>query len=127
MGFEGIIDLDELARLEKAATPGPWNSYSAMCCPDMGGVSSEGSPYNVCKAGVGRYGHPMSIEDAEFVAYARNALPELIAELTRLRELEAAVLGCYRTHYTVENSVNAFEERYRMFAAIAACRKARGT
>jgi hypothetical protein len=49
----------------------------------MGGVS--GPKGLVCTAQVGRYGHPMSIEDAEFVAAARADVEELVAEVERLR------------------------------------------
>ncbi len=77
--------LEELEALEKKATAGPWEAYSASCCPDMGGVTSDRG--QVAQACVSRYGHPMTIEDAEFIAKARTAVPTLIDQVRRL-ELE---------------------------------------
>jgi hypothetical protein len=78
-----MIDLTAIKTRLAAATPKPWAAYSATCCPDMGGVS--GPKGSVCAHQVGRYGHPMSIEDAEFVAAARADVEELVAEVERLR------------------------------------------
>jgi hypothetical protein len=78
-----MIDLGAIKSRLAAATPGPWEAYSAMCCPDMGGVS--GPKGSVCAHQVGRYGHPMTIEDAEFVAAARADVETLVAEVERLR------------------------------------------
>jgi hypothetical protein len=78
-----MLDLNPIKTRLASATPGPWTAYSAMCCPDMGGVS--GPKGSVCAKQVGRYGHPMSIEDAEFVAAARTDVEALIAEVERLR------------------------------------------
>ncbi len=77
--------LNELEALMKMATAGPWEAYSASCCPDMGGVTSEKG--RIAQACVARYGHPMTIEDAEFIAAARTAVPALIDRVRRL-ELE---------------------------------------
>ena len=79
------VDLDALESALAKATPGEWLAYSAMCCPDMGGVKAGGS--RVCADSVGRYGHPMTIEDAEAVEAMRRAVPLLIAEVRRLRAL----------------------------------------
>jgi hypothetical protein len=76
--------LDEWDAKEKEATAGPWAEYSAPCCPDMGGVSS-GSKGAICAHTISRIGHPMMLEDAEFCAMARTAVPVLIAELRQLR------------------------------------------
>jgi len=78
-----MLDLNPIKTRLAAATPGPWEPYSAMCCPDMGGVS--GPQGSVCAHQVGRYSHPMSIEDAEFVAAARADVEALVAEVERLR------------------------------------------
>ncbi len=83
--------LEELEALEKKATAGPWEAYSAFCCPDMGGVTSDRGP--VAQACVARYGHPMTIEDAEFIAKARTAVPTLI---DRVRRLELELSGYKR-------------------------------
>jgi len=64
-------DLDELERLERAATPGPWFEVKMgtvwLSVPMMAGI--------------------LAGSDAAFIASARNALPALIA---RVRELEVA-------------------------------------
>lgn len=52
-----MIDLDELERLEKAATPGPWG-FRTVDIAD-----------------------PDHIPDAALIAAMRNALPELLREL----------------------------------------------
>ena len=77
--------LKEIAKLADRATPGPWTSYSASCCPDMGGVSSEKA--QVLNACVGRYGHPATIEDAEFMAACREAVPLLLEHIECLDNL----------------------------------------
>ncbi len=85
------IDLESLEATLAKATPGEWLAYSAMCCPDMGGVRVPGS--RVCADSVGRYGHPMTIEDAEAVEAMHRAVPLLIAEVRRLRALIASTPG----------------------------------
>jgi hypothetical protein len=67
------LDLDELERLEREATPGPWD----MCRfgPD---VVVHGTGWSL-------YRH-----DREFVVAARNALPALLAELRALRVVAEA-------------------------------------
>jgi hypothetical protein len=79
-----MIDLEAIKSRLAAATPGPWEAYSAMCCPDMGGVSGP-RRMSVVQCSIGTYGHPMSIEDAEFVAAARADVEALVAEVERLR------------------------------------------
>lgn len=82
------LDLEALEATLARATPGEWLAYSAMCCPDMGGIKAAG--YRVCADSVGRYGHPMTIEDAEAVEAMHRAVPLLIAEVRRLRALTAS-------------------------------------
>lgn len=82
------VDLEALETTLARSTPGEWLAYSAMCCPDMGGVSTAGR--RVCADSVGRYGHPMTIEDAEYVEAMHRAVPLLIAEVRRLRVLTAS-------------------------------------
>lgn len=77
-------ELKNLEELEGKASIGPWEHYSAMCCPDMGGVSSANG--RVCDDKVGHYGHPMTIEDAKFVEAARNLLPRLLKEYRKLQD-----------------------------------------
>lgn len=82
------VDLGALEAALAKSTPGECLAYPAMCCPDMGGVKASG--YRVCADSVGRYGHPMTIEDAEAVEAMHQAVPLLIAEVRRLRALTAS-------------------------------------
>lgn len=77
-------ELERLERLEKAATPGPWNTtrYS-------GGISFSG-PLRLYSGTNEEFGEPDPIRfeneaNIYLIAAARNALPELIAEIRRLR------------------------------------------
>ncbi len=81
------VDIDKLAALEKAATPRPWLAKANELLwvgPDS-------------LARHGRIVYP-TLEDecifhdgnAEMIAAVRNALPELLAEVRRLRRVEEA-------------------------------------
>lgn len=85
--------LDELERLEKAATPGPWvssiegrdhvaGSDAIFTREDQRQVDSD--VYVSIRVASGDW-HPASVADQDFIAAARNALPKLIAEVRRLR------------------------------------------
>jgi hypothetical protein len=90
----------EWQRLADAATPGPWNAYTATCCPDQGGVA--GTNRHVCPQHVGAYGHPMDIEDAAFIAAAREAVPALLSSLAAAEERARAAIEArdvYRAKY----------------------------
>lgn len=90
------FNLDELDRLEKLATPGPWEVESAgLDDPEQGFVEigTEQSVVffgNTCPKSDGFPGcgtvHP--VDNANLVAALRNAYPEIAA---RLRALEAEV------------------------------------
>ena len=84
----GELDLDALAALEKAATPGPWEFY------DRCGKGPEATDSHI---GYEVEGPPQPMRgqfergaDAVFVAAARNALPRLLA-LARAGERLAAL------------------------------------
>lgn len=75
-------DRDELKRLEEAATPGPWEPSPAACKALMklrGGLGK-----NIADV---RYAN--GVNDTAFIASARNAVPDLLAENQRMRELLA--------------------------------------
>jgi hypothetical protein len=92
--------LDELELLEKAATPGPWESVSVMPAGERtasGGTSTSWSesPWSVIS------GPPQTISDdmlsrrafthkpdAQLIAATRNALPDLLARARRCEQLE---------------------------------------
>jgi len=86
-------ELNELERLEKAATPGPWVSSvegrdhfageNAIFTPDDPRQVDPDVYVRVRVAGSDW--HPVSVADQDFIAAARNALPSLTAEVRRLR------------------------------------------
>jgi hypothetical protein len=72
-----MVDLDELARLEQAATPGPWTFFDRCGkgpdgTDDFVGYEVEGPP----QADRGQFERGA---DAVFIAASRNALPALLA------------------------------------------------
>ena len=87
-----MIDIDKLEQLEKAATPGPW-TYS----PIRSGAVDVNRGWALRGPDTRRIfwddtGSGASIEgddaDIDFVLTMRNALPELLAEVRRLRRVE---------------------------------------
>lgn len=80
-----MTTLDELERLEKAATPGPWEANAEAT---INGEPIEYRGYvehvngTVFRPGVN---NRLAEADAALIAAARNALPEMIKELRALR------------------------------------------
>ena len=75
--------LQQLEALEQAATKGPWEVQDASnpdedepCYREIRGWTDESSDGTYLK---------LSVDDAAFVAESRTALPELIAEVRRLK------------------------------------------
>jgi len=62
---------DDMECLLAAATPGPWESHTTICCPDRGSVSVQ-------ETGHAQPSHAFSITDAELVVALRNAAPALL-------------------------------------------------
>lgn len=97
------IDLDELERLAKAATPGPWE------------VTGKGVPEYITDANPNRkiariLRTPRAYEEnAHYIVAACNALPGLIAEnralRARVQELEREIDNC-------DSEVNYWREEY---------------
>ncbi len=83
-------DLDELERLAAAATPGPWFINTNGDPPeDAGfiGIDSRGDqPVYPDVAASDAFGRGRGLADAMFCARARTAVPELVAEVRRLRD-----------------------------------------
>ena len=73
-----MIDLEELERLAKAATPGPWEMVDARAFLDDEDFEIRNGGHCI--------GYGTSGKDAAYIVAACNAVPELIA---RVRELEA--------------------------------------
>ena len=97
--------LEELERLEKAATPLPWyaGSHSLLtnedgdCAevefcehPELDTIDSarDGMGKTVVSTGGGEYSHEPI--DLRLAVAARNALPSLLADARRLAEVEAS-------------------------------------
>lgn len=86
---------ERLRRLAEAATPGPWVVRNWH---DWSSVIHEGASW---RAVAGRIGEDLAEPkdgqrslDAAFIAAARSAVPALLDEVDRLRELLEYVLDC---------------------------------
>lgn len=86
--------LAELERLADAATVGPWDAIREVDHPERGAILVYAAP----GGGFNCLAHPFTthtgrvearmdrLADADFCAKARTAIPELLAEVRRLRE-----------------------------------------
>jgi hypothetical protein len=95
---ETPLDLDTLRKLAEAATDGPWHA-----CDDpwngkpliYAGSRAQMFAGSVIRMTTPKYheeqGYECSVADVAFIVAAREAVPALIAEVERLRALEAAV------------------------------------
>jgi hypothetical protein len=84
------IDIDELERLEKAATPGPWAYFpdSIYAGEIHAVIHPEGESLPVGTQHItSTPDYDDRPDDMALIVAARNALPELLAELKRLRQL----------------------------------------
>lgn len=83
-----MIDIQKLRELEQAATPGPWTAQvigSTETQSDYA-IIQEGSVDDLFEMRLGGpIGYNRTHDKAVFVA-ARNALPELLDEVEKLRE-----------------------------------------
>jgi hypothetical protein len=94
------LDLDELERLEREATAGPWRvSPHAIHYVDTAGERSD----TVCKCYQDSPKRGEPAPDATFIAALRNAAPALIARARRADELEAE-LQAVKDSLTATNS-----------------------
>lgn len=81
--------LEELKKLERECTTGPWSFVEDAPYSDGEGVygaDNEQITAMTCE-GCGGFRH----QDHKFIAAARNALPELIAEVERLQKFVNAL------------------------------------
>lgn len=126
-----MVDLDELERLEREATPGPWEWY---------GISLKAGRVEVLGPGESdSFGYgtiDVADADQDLIAAARNALPELIAELRTLRarvdemerDLDACRVDLVEAQHTVGEGwfaggatlAEAIERKCRMLESDAA-------
>ncbi|KTB99843.1 hypothetical protein [Pseudomonas syringae] len=103
------LDLTHLKALEGAATPGPWlrdygNHVEYSACGDEGFEEwQEAGPVMVGGD------TPQSNADADFVAAARKAIPELIAEIERLAPFEIVAMTFLEKTEWVQATVQPHE------------------
>ena len=71
--------LDRLEAMEKAATPRPWRVFDGTPC-----IGAEAG--GVAHCGMVRQPQAMQAIHAALIVAARNALPDLIAEIRRLKK-----------------------------------------
>lgn len=99
------LDLDELERLARESTPGPWLAQSVSPTDGVFSDSVFVLEENECGLGL-----PVEVcatyepADAAFIAAARDAVPTLCA---RIRELEAGVLATLDSLRELEREHNA--------------------
>lgn len=87
----GELNLDELERLAKAATPGPWEWWTSNSFLRLTGADRrDGGVLYACNIRNEYATVVVSEADRRFIAEARTALPALIA---RIRELEKGLTG----------------------------------
>lgn len=70
----------ELRRLAEAATKGPWTAKEPAFAPGI-----KARVFGPTYKGKFEGQETMAVPDADFIAAARNALPELLDEVERLR------------------------------------------
>lgn len=89
------LDLDTLQRLCDAAAPGPWTLHDVnegTGTPPAWHIAND-AYHNPSDDGADAFGTFLDFgyrEDAEFIAAARTAMPELIAEVRRLQAVADA-------------------------------------
>lgn len=81
--------LEELKKLCAGATPGPWGSESYG-----GAIGDVSEIYAIATGDNGDCENAMTKETANFIAASRTAVPELIAEVERLRGIVAMSEYC---------------------------------
>lgn len=80
------LDLEELERMHREATAGPWNEIGReepLACP---AISAE--THDVVEMWAG---NPKVAEDRALIVHLRNHLPEIIARLKAAEEMREAV------------------------------------
>ncbi len=85
------LDLDSLAALEKAATPGPWDYETELLSPDVDINGFHWRPYGHTYSPEWGGDSPQAAADGALIAAARNALPRLLALARAGERLAAAV------------------------------------
>jgi len=118
--------LAELRRLHEAATPGPWklwNGWGPVAGTEYMVVYRIGPEGDEWVGIIADYRYPPSAdlyakrEDAELVAAARNALPELLDEIQRLKGvILRAAADLARLACGAEAEIGGYAEAIRAIA-----------
>lgn len=105
------LDLKKLRELEQAATPGPWSFDDG----ESGGCAAV-----VCESGLiaDCYDGLREEKDAEFIAEARNALPELLAAAEEVVEIRGVEKELSRR---TDEIVRLTQDRDRVVALLKRC------
>ena len=86
------IDTKRGRELEKAATPGPWESGTATCCPDMGWIDGPAGKGRVCPTHEApKRTHTIGAEDADLIVWLRNNCTALLDAAERVEAMLARV------------------------------------
>ena len=125
------IDSAEISRLRglcEAATPGPWKDYRDTFEPAVYTKLEDGCRGACISRLAGLYTHG-NRENAAFIAASRQALPELLDEIERLKKLvdNNSAMGADRNDILIEAvaAANAADARIeRLQAEAAALREA---
>lgn len=112
--------LAEIEAREGAATPGPWEARPKILdargeidCEIVGGVG-PGYSTPVCKLSPGFYRYE---GDKTFITHARQDIPDLVAEIRRLLELNEQLSQGLQALATINNAAN--QEAAKLQAIIA--------
>ena len=102
--------LDELERLHKAATPGPWTVDD----------STSGLGYDIDQLPCGVRKPFAHLADAAFIAAARNALPALLRVVYAARDYQQAYDAWMRNEIGGLAPTKLNQKEDALFAALAA-------
>ena len=106
------MTLEELDRLEKAATPGPLSVKETLSKSIAGFVDIADADCNILASMFIREGpNAKHVEDANVLVAARNALPKLLAVAKAAKALRDTYRdGCFEWAPLTENEVERLQE-----------------
>lgn len=81
--------LDEIRERVAKATPGPWRVINHPLRTGVGGIAAVADDELIVETDSGYY--PPMRPDADFIAHARQDVPDLLAEVARLMEWKTNV------------------------------------
>ena len=91
------LDLEAIRALCNAATPGPWTWHRGVNDMHFGYCADDcGVDYAPGHAEIGTYGFTPG--NAEFIAWCREGVPALVAEVERLTAEREALAAAVREH-----------------------------